>query len=225
MKLTQDKLEPVPKDHVLTTLHAYNNSAEIYRQKLGGYSPYIQKIQQFQEGYIPPGANILDVGCGPGTNASLIQQADCTCSLTGVDLSFEMIKLAREAVPGGAFFVQDIRALNVPGPFNAVLASFCIVHLDAAETTALVAKLSTLQQPGDVLYLSFMEEAEGRKNGFETTSFSSDYLYFNYYSEDWVTQLLTRYGYAVCERVTDDYPESDGSLTTDVFIFARKNNL
>jgi hypothetical protein len=68
------------------------------------------------------------------------------------------------------------------------------------------------------LYLSFME---GKKAGIETTSFSDDYIFFNYYKRNKIKKLLAENSIKTVEMLDDDYQEEDGSITKDVFIFAQ----
>ncbi len=211
------------KEHITQTLHAYNHHAEAYLKKFANFSAYAEKMHYFQKQYISTGASILDVGCGPGITARLLKEADPTCTITGVDFSEKMIRLAQKHVPQVIFLVQDIRELKVTGYFDAIIASFCIVHLLQEEAALLIAQLARMQKPAGVLYLSFMEQKGKKGSGYESTSFSTDHIYFNYYNSDWVQQQLVANGYKMCKVLSCDYPEQDGSVTTDIFIFAQKN--
>src|SRR5258707_10535980 len=70
---------------------------------------------------IPPGARVLELGCGIGNLLSALQPSFGV----GVDFSEPMIAEAKRAHPGLSFFVGDIedgsfiRAL--PGPFDFIL--------------------------------------------------------------------------------------------------------
>ncbi len=70
--------------------------------------------------------------------------------------------------------------------------------------------------------LNFISFMEGRKNGFETTSFSKEEIFFNYYLSEEVELILDNNGIGIFKIIKQDYPEPDGTLTTDVFIFAEK---
>lgn len=94
----------------------------------------------------------LDVGCGDGAIAHSL--ATRGLHVTGVDLSPEMIALAKERVPAQLnvrFTVRDFMA-DVPplGTFDAVVCVNVVHHLplDAA-----VARLCSLVAPGGVLLI------------------------------------------------------------------------
>ena len=72
------------------------------------------------------GARVLDVGCGAGRHAVLLQERGI--STTGVDLSPRILRLANAAwearqpgKPGPQFVPGDMRWLPVSGPFESVL--------------------------------------------------------------------------------------------------------
>jgi SAM-dependent methyltransferase len=201
------------------TLHAYNKNADNYLEKFSDYAPYREKIKLFQQKFITQHANVLDLGCGPGSNARLIREGGPTCNITGVDVSDKMISLARELAPGCDFIVEDIRQFTPDRFFDAVIASFCIVHLTDQETAALLATISQKVVDNGSLYISFME---GVGEGLETTSFSGEQIYFNYYQTSRIQQLLDQNLFEVKEVFTEEYVEQDGSITNDIFMFASK---
>lgn len=78
---------------------------------------------------------ILDVGCGPATNASFFSDWD----YLGVDLNPEYIKVARTKFPGLRFEVADAAALELNGEkFDVVLINSLMHHLNDAECSELL---------------------------------------------------------------------------------------
>ncbi len=202
-----------------TTIRAYNRQAAKFADKFGNYRPYRDKIEEFQRRFLPARAAILDVGCGPGINAKILLSKNSRYDITGLDLSPEMITLARRNVPGARFMVADMRFLELTERYDAIIAAFCIVHLSDTETTELLQTLSGSLKAGGCLYLSFME---GKPAGFETTSFSPDRLYFNYHARDVIGAVLLKHSIKTVALYAADYLEEDGSFTKDVFIFGQK---
>lgn len=66
---------------------------------------------------------ILDVGCGTGTHCSNL--SDMGYSVHGVDISPEMIAIAKAKYPNGSFDVVDIREMNDVSKFDVVISMFC----------------------------------------------------------------------------------------------------
>lgn len=145
-----------------------------------------------------------------------------TYSFTGVDLSSSLLNIAKERLPYCTFIQEDLRCLVLPARFDIIIASFCIVHLTNIETTKLISNISTLLVPGGHLYLSFME---GQESGLESTSFSKDPIFFNYYDIEFIVKNINSNELNALEVTKEGYPEQDGSITNDVFIYAKKNAL
>lgn len=201
------------------TIAAYNINAQKYSSKFEDFPAYKEKITSFTKAYIAKGARILDLGCGPGNNITTIRHLDPTCHFTGVDLSEKLLDIATKKHPDCTFYQQDIRQLQAETSFDVVIASFCIVHLHQRETEDVIAKISECLTEGGSLYLSFME---GEVAGFESTSFSSEKIFFNYYAVADVITMLEKYDIIPQEVQREPYVEQDGSETPDVFIFAVK---
>jgi len=202
------------------TILAYNRNAERYNAKFADFAAYKEKIVEFQKGFIPKNARILDLGCGPGNNITTLQSLDDSSSFTGVDLASDLLDIAKVNYPTCTFIHQNICTLKVEEQYEIILASFCVVHLIHAETEGLIKYISESLVPGGNLYLSFME---GSSSGFESTSFSEDELFYNYYQVSDIVKMLKDCGLEAKEISTQDYPEQDGSSTTDVFIYASKS--
>lgn len=201
-----------------TTL-AYNRNAKRYNVKFADFTAYKEKIVEFQKGFIPVGARILDLGCGPGNNITTLQALDKSCSFTGIDLSNDLLDIAKVNHPSCTFLNQNICTLKVEEQYEIILASFCVVHLTHAETESLIKYISESLVLGGSLYISFME---GHSSGFESTSFSEDEIFFNYYQAGDILKMLNDCGLEAKEMSTQDYPEQNGSSTTDIFIYASK---
>lgn len=206
------------KDKTKLTIDAYNKNFSGFTDKFMNYSPYAIHVIDFA-GLLEDGFKVLDIGCGPGNVAKQLCALK-KLAITGIDLSSEMLKIAKANVPDGIFHLQDSRKASFPlGYFDAVVLSFSIVHLDDDEANAILINALKWLQSGGYLYLSFME---GKQPGFETTSFSTQPLYFNYYQETEIKELLKENGMDCFRSVRQDYLETDGSNTTDIFLFGKK---
>src|ERR1035437_2005844 len=84
---------------------------------------------------------VLDVGCGPGTNAGHFDQSD----YLGIDRNERYIRSAQRRHKG-RFLVADAETLTVlPGErFDFILANSLLHHIDIPPTKRLLAHLSSL---------------------------------------------------------------------------------
>ena len=206
------------QDKTKLTIDAYNKNFSGYTDQFMNHSPYAMHVIDFA-GLLEDGFKVLDIGCGPGNVAKQLCALK-KLEITGIDLSSEMLEIARANVPDGIFHLQDSRKASFsPEYFDVVVLSFSIVHLDDDEANAVLANAVKWLRSDGYLYLSFME---GKQPGFETTSFSSQPLYFNYFQETEIAELLKEIGINCFRSVRQDYLETDGSNTTDVFLFGKK---
>ncbi|BCR05006.1 hypothetical protein DESUT3_20750 [Desulfuromonas versatilis] len=101
----------------------------------------------------------LDVGCGAGGRVVRMLQ-NHGFNITGIDVSQEMIRLAREQHPSMTFLHQDICTWETDRHFDLIVAWDSIFHLPLEMQHPVVAKLCRLLSEGGVLIYSF-GDAEG----------------------------------------------------------------
>lgn len=93
---------------------------------------------------------VLDVACGPGTNARHFAGAE----YVGLDLNPRYIAWARAHEPG-RFEVADLTAPLPPlgGPFDCILVNSFLHHLDDGAATAVLGRLRAALAPGGFIHL------------------------------------------------------------------------
>ncbi|MDC7235541.1 MAG: class I SAM-dependent methyltransferase [Spirochaetales bacterium] len=209
------------------TTRSYNSCAHAYDRKFSSYTLYTERIADFAR-QLPRECRILDLGCGSGINAQLMNQLGH--SVTGIDLSESMIDLARRRCPGLPFLKGAAESAGellansgIPLPFDALCLSFLIVHLEEPECTRLLGTVKNLVKSGGFLYLSFMPYAPGKAHGYESTSFSQDHIYFHYHKEEHIKAVLKEQGFQLVSEIREDYKEADGSITEDLFLIFRQS--
>ena len=75
---------------------------------------------------------VADIGCGPGHIARYL--SDRGVSMTGIDVSPEMVRIASERCPDIQFRVGNMTALDVPDASLAgIVAFYSIIHLEPAD--------------------------------------------------------------------------------------------
>lgn len=104
---------------------------------------------------VPPGARILDAGCGPGRIAARLHAAGH--DVVGVDVDPALIAAAEEDHPGPDWRVADLATLDLPGdPFDlAVCAGNVMIFLAPGSERAVLERLRVHVRPGGRIVLGF----------------------------------------------------------------------
>src|SRR3569833_267296 len=106
---------------------------------------------------LPPGSRVLDAGCGTGVPTAR-QLVEAGHKVTGLDISDEMLRLARRDVPDAEFQRLDIADLDpYLGVFTAVVAFFSLLMLPRAEIPSVLTKIHGLLEPDGHFVLSMVE--------------------------------------------------------------------
>jgi SAM-dependent methyltransferase len=108
---------------------------------------------------IPPGSDVLDLGCGAGIpmTAALAEGR----AVTGVDLSSTQLAMARRNVPGATFLQADMTALTFePASFDAVVAFYSLTHVPRDEQAELLGHIRSWLRPGGIFLASMGADDE-----------------------------------------------------------------
>ena len=159
---------------------------------------------------LAPGARVLDLGCGPGGSAALILAAGLV--VDAVDASAEMVDLAWK-LHGIKARVAAFEDLDAVAEYDAVWASFSLLHAPKAAMPDLLVRIKRALRPGGRLGL-------GMKTG---TGEGRDGLgrFYAYYTPDELQDLLTAAGFTVEAQQTGHAVGLDDTDAPWIWITAR----
>lgn len=101
-----------------------------------------------------PGAPVADLGCGPGHVAGWLELHGARP--VGIDLSGQMIAIARQEHPGTEFRQGDLVALPAADEeFSAVIALYSVIHMPAAERHRAFDEMRRVLRPGGAVLVAF----------------------------------------------------------------------
>lgn len=119
---------------------------------------------RFCAALVPPGARVLDAGCGTGR--VMIRLVELGYDCVGVDLDASMLAVARKQAPGLPWFQHDLAEfepapLGITAGFDLVVAAGNVFPLLAPGTeTTVLENLSAALCPGGLLVAGFgLDEA------------------------------------------------------------------
>lgn len=146
----------------------YDRMAEAYLSTKDPEDPTTLHALEELASDLPPGAAVLDLGCGAGVPATR-WLSERGYAVTGVDFSAKQLDLARRLAPGATFIRADMTELDFPpGIFDAVVALHSIIHVPREDHPAMLAKIHTWLRPGGALLATLtMTDFEGEDDDWE----------------------------------------------------------
>ena len=93
-------------------------------RKKGRY--YHEQLEKYLRFLVPAGASVLEIGCGTGELLASLAPGRGV----GVDISPEMVHVARQNFPDLEFLVDDLECLEINQTFDYVIVAETIGHVD-----------------------------------------------------------------------------------------------
>lgn len=179
----------------------------------------------------PPDADVLDIGCGPGTLAVALQEGGHHGRYVGLDSSPAFLAMAQTRRPNGVFRQVDLASAgwsrSADGPFTRVYAFAVLHHLPGQATRRTWAREArSLVASDGLLYVSawdFLASARLRSRlaNWEEVGLSNgqvepgDYLvewrrggrglrYVHHFQPDELAELAEAGGFELLEGYTAD---------------------
>jgi len=158
----------VSEAHRRTVEAGYDRMAEQYLATKDPEDPLALAALKDLASLLPPGATVLDLGCGAGVPVTR-WLADIGFAVTGVDVSARQLELARRNVPEGTFLKGDMtEVVFAPETFDAAVAFHSIIHVPRSEHPALLQRIHRWLRPGSALLATMtVTDYEGREEDWE----------------------------------------------------------
>lgn len=164
---------------------------------------------------IEPGSAVLDVGCGTGyPTASYLSERGYR--VTGIDISDEMIRLARDAtIPNTEFLVCDLLEYRPSKTFDAVIAFDSLWHIPLERQERIYGIIGDLVRRGG--YFLF---THGKRHGSVSGQMFGQTFTYSALDAIAVHDLLNQNGFEVLSSIEDYAEETTGDR--ELLIIARK---
>ena len=209
--------------HRRTVEAGYDMMAEQYLATKDPEDPLALAALEDLAPVVPPGAAVLDLGCGAGVPVTR-WLAGRGFAVTGVDVSARQLELARSNVPDGTFIKADMTGLAFdPETFDAVVAFHSIIHVPRNEHPALLARIHRWLKPEGVFLATMtVTDYEGQDDDWEGWGAP---MVWSHYDQDTNVAMLREAGFEL--RYAE--PRTGGGTgdedETWLWVLARKNSI
>jgi SAM-dependent methyltransferase len=149
---------------------------------------------------LPPGASILDIGCGSAEPIAryFIEKG---CDVTGADSSAALIGICKDRFPGMDWLVTDMRELSLNLRFDGILAWDSFFHLSPEDQRTMFPIFRRHAAPKAALLFT-----SGYSHGEAIGAYKDEPLYHGSLDRAEYRLLLNENGFEVVSRVVEDPP-------------------
>src|SRR5215213_2001262 len=193
------------------TLLFYRGNAEAYARRT--FTSRQARLMAFLA-HLPPGASILELGCGAGgdTEEMLARGFD----VRPTDGSPEMADIASKHL-GRTVETLLFHELDEAETYDGVWANACLLHVPRAGLVDVLARIWRALKPTGCFFASYKEgEADGR----DTLN-----RYYNYPSQDWLRATYAEAGkWDSLSVETGEVMGFDDKMVTMLFVVAKKGS-
>lgn len=159
----------------------------------------------------------LDLGCGSGIPARYF--ASKGMRVIGIDISPEMIPLAKKQVPGVPFICADMETEWPGNTFDGICAFFSLLHLPKKRTVRLLDNVYKWLRPGGTLAITVVT---GTEEGLCDKFMGEDVaVYLSYYTKEELLSYLRTIGFLVIDA-RDLFIKTENFEETELFVLAKK---
>lgn len=198
----------------------FNKCANLYEERFMDFDLYNDTFDLFCEAIEKKNATILELACGPGNITKYLLQKRSDFQFLGTDLAPNMIELAKKNNLSASFQLLDCRDfLKLNKKFDGIMCGFGLPYLSKEEAVKLIKDAAESLNPEGVLYISTMED-DYSKSGLKTGS-TGDQIFMHYHQEDYLSEALIGNGFKIIALDRKNFPEQDGSNTTDLILIAK----
>jgi ubiquinone/menaquinone biosynthesis C-methylase UbiE len=163
------------------------------------------------------GAEVLELGVGAGVESSRVIAE--RARLTGVDVSAEQLRRARERMPESTFILGDFTRLELPrSSFDAVVAFYVLNHVPQERQALLLCNISDWLRPGGYFLASFPTS----DNPGWTGEWLGATMFFAGFAPETNRRLVEAAGLCVLRDELETMVEPDHGVVTWQWLVAQK---
>jgi len=172
------------------TIDAYNAKATDYAKMVSRTTPD-KDLRNFIDS-VPKGGLVLDLGCGPGNSAAMMQAAGLIPE--AMDASAQMVELARTKY-GLTVTHATFDDLNAIARYDGIWANFSLLHAAKSDMLRHLSAIHTALKPGGHFHI-------GMKLGTGEIRDTMDRMY-TYYEDTELKDMIQTAGFTLLNSRND----------------------
>jgi ubiquinone/menaquinone biosynthesis C-methylase UbiE len=177
---------------------AYSNIVQDYGVKVKSHDLDHRYIERFLS-LFSAGQKILDIGAGTGTISNEMQ-SNHQLDVTAIDLSKEMVNLAKKNYPNLKIIRMDLRKLEFPdNSFDGAFANYSLIHVPETNIPQTLNEIARILKPRGHFYLALQEPITPMdKDGYYSIVYKKEVkMFINLFTESDMQGYLKSAGYSV----------------------------
>jgi len=203
-------------------LAAYSNIAVDYGRMFINElqtKPLDRKLYDLFADKVIDKGKVLEIGCGPGEISNYLFVKGL--NITGIDISPEMIKVAKKYNDRMDFQIGNVFNLTFANDsISGIVAPYLIVNFDYIEVKDAFIEIIRVLRNNGTLLVSFHIGRDKTKT-YRDFFHKGKPLTFTFYKVDTIKELLKKVGFIITEVVIKEPYE--GEQTTRAYIYAEKS--
>jgi len=185
-----DEIDPIAR-----TRQTYDDYAAEHAERFWNAS--VERAWDSFSALLPPGAQVLDLGCGAGRDVAVLIQRGF--DVVGADLSRGLLREAQRRTAG--MYVQvDMRAVPFgKAQFDGVWMCASLLHIPREQAPDVLAQVRRVMGLGSVLYTAVKQ---GDGEGWQETESPR---FFTYYQQDQLAEMIQNVGFVVLTSWIEEF--------------------
>ena len=168
---------------------------------------------------LPENTKILDIGCGSGQFTKYFSEKGFTT--IGIDVSEEMLKIARKKVLNCEFKFMDMRELEFNNEeFDGLFVFYSLYHLSKKDVPLALKEFNRVLKPNGIIMLA-LQEGKDEKVIVEPLD-KSKKIFVDHFETEEINNLLKKNGFQVLKNYSRSSLSKEEFSSDKIFVIARK---
>ena len=208
-------------DRYKETFETWNKVASLYQDKFMNLDLYNETYDFICNSITKDNAKLLEIGCGPGNITKYLLSERPDFDIFGIDISPNMIELAKINNPTASFAVLDSREIDdIKTKYDGIICGFCLPYLSHTDSIKLIKDCYKLLNENGLIYFSFVE-GDPNKSDFQAGS-TGDRTYFYFYNLDDLKAKLVESRFDILKTFKVPYKKSATEINIHTILTAKK---